>query len=74
MFYVFGDEIMEQEIWESFNHDNGSNITLIKTSAEEYEIYVTTSFGHACEAIKKLDRKQLKDLFNALGNELDAWS
>jgi len=61
-----------EEIWETFSHSTNENVSLSRIKHNQYELIVQNeSVNEACSI--RLDRKHLKDLFNALGVELNAF-
>jgi len=62
---------MSEVLWDAESH--GNEIELSKITNGEYELVIhNDAIGNS--AGTALDRKHLKDLFNAIGNELNAWS
>lgn len=63
---------MDEEIWGLYDRAQGIEVSLRRTDPKNYELNMITWFGRTNETMI-LDRKHLKDLFNAIGNELNAF-
>jgi len=61
-----------EEVWETFSHSTNESVSLTRIKHNQYDLVVQNeSANEACSI--HLDRKHLKDLFNALGVELNVF-
>ena len=60
-----------EAVWSKFDNA-GYGCVLHKVSDKEWELIIRAHAGVHTQAIT-LDRKHLKDLFNAVGNEINAF-
>lgn len=63
---------MSEVIWETFHHQTNGEAELTKLEGGTYNFVVQDGYGG--NSAIDLDRKELKDLFSALGHELGHWS
>lgn len=62
---------MDEEIWGVYDHARKSEVSLRRVDPGTYELFMDDGLYH--HVSKTLDRKHLKDLFNAIGNEIGAF-
>lgn len=62
---------MEEMIWEIYKNDSGDEAQLTRLKTGGYYLVVSDRYDNSVSI--DLDRKHLKDLFNAIGNELGAF-
>jgi len=60
-----------EEVWSKWDN-TGYGCVLAKVSDSEWELIVKADAGLKYQTVT-LDRKHLKDLFNAVGNEIKAF-
>lgn len=63
---------MDEDLWDVYDHTLENEVVLRRTDPNCYELFMTDGYDNACSMT--LDRKHLKDLFNAIGNEIGAFS
>lgn len=61
---------MDEDVWETYDHRTKKGANLRRTDPKQYELIVEDDYNTASI---DLDRKHLKDLFNAIGNEIGAF-
>jgi len=61
---------MDEDLWDVYDHQTQEEAILRKTDPNTYELIVNHMHGSGAAT---LDRKNLKDLFNAIGNEIGAF-
>ena len=64
---------MDEEIWSIYDHRTGRETILRRTDPRQYELFMTEDLT-GCAIAQDLDRKNLKDLWNAIGNEIGAFN
>lgn len=63
---------MENEVWSLYDHRTGNEATLISTEGSQYNLVIQNPIAGTAASMD-LDRKNLKDMFNDIGNEIGAF-